>query len=218
VEEPAAEPEVSTGDTQALEEPLAPPGSTETWLEPMPAAPTPFAKPGPSVQRTVPPAPSFASVPTPFAAPTPAAEVAVPAPVDVYDTPASWQAANSKATLIADGISGNAVRVSRSAKAEAFAIVARKIVGSKPGARFRAGVYVRSVSPGMYVCLRVEEFTKGRAFPTTSERCRPSTAGWQRLRLRARATAKGGRLVFSIRVLAALGGTSFDVDGFRLES
>jgi hypothetical protein len=217
VEEPAAESEASTGDTQALEQPLAPPSSTETWLEPMPAAPAPVVQPGPSVQRTLAPAPSFASVPTPFPAPTPAAEP-VPAPVDVYDTPAGWQAANSKVTSIAGGISGNAVRVIRSAKAEAFAIVARKIVGSKPGARFRAGAYVRSVSPGMYVCLRVEEFTKGRAFPTTSERCRPSTAGWQRLRLRARATAKGSRLVFSIRVLAALGGTSFDVDGFRLES
>jgi hypothetical protein len=69
----------------------------------------------------------------------------------------------------------------------------------------------------MFVCLRVEEFGKAKAgIPVTTERCRAATTGWQRLKVETRTTAKGTRLVFSVRVIAALGGTSFDVDGFRL--
>jgi hypothetical protein len=66
------------------------------------------------------------------------------------------------------------------------------------------------------VCLRVEELPKRGGLPITSERCRPAAAGWQRLRVSARSTAKNSRLVVSVRVIAALGGTSFDVDGFKL--
>ncbi len=77
--------------------------------------------------------------------------------------------------------------------------------------------YVRSVSPGMFVCLRAEEFKKGRrVMPVTTERCSAATSGWQRLKVETRTTAKGSKLVFSVRVIAALGGKSFDVDGFRL--
>lgn len=69
----------------------------------------------------------------------------------------------------------------------------------------------------MFVCLRAEEFSKNAgAVPITTERCSAATTGWQRLKVDTRTTAKGSRLVFSIRVIAALGGTSFDVDGFRL--
>jgi hypothetical protein len=109
------------------------------------------------------------------------------------------------------------VRVQRANGRAAFAIVAGKPVASpRVGARYRAGAFVRSVSPGMFVCLRVEEFKAKARVPVTTERCSAATTEWQRLKIDTRSTAKGSRLVFSVRVIAALGGTSFDVDGFRL--
>ena len=106
-------------------------------------------------------------------------------------------------------------RVRRTTKKDSFALVAAKAVaGSK--ARHRARAFVRSVSPGMFVCLRIEEFAKRAGVRRMSERCRPATTSWQRVSVETRSTAKGSRLVVSVRVLAALGGTSFDVDGFRL--
>jgi hypothetical protein len=130
---------------------------------------------------------------------------------------AGWHGSNSALTLVR-GLNGQAVRVKRANSRDAFAIVAGKPVASpKAGARYRAGALVRSVSPGMFVCLRVEEFgTAKTVVPVTTERCRAATTGWQRLRVETRTTAKGTKLVFSIRVIAALGGTSFDVDGFQL--
>lgn len=126
-----------------------------------------------------------------------------------------WRGSNSQLTLVR-GVVGTAVRVTRANSRSAFAIVAGKPVASpKRGTRYRAGAFVRSVSPGMFVCLRAEEFS-GRGVPITTERCSAATAGWQRLKVDTGTTAKGSKLVFSVRVIAALGGTSFDVDGFRL--
>jgi hypothetical protein len=163
----------------------------------------------------------------PFAAPTTAAYT--PAGTDVAPEPTEgpirnggfdrttdgWRGSNSELTLVR-GVTGKAVRVSRANSRSAFAIVAGKPVSSpKRGARYRAGAFVRSVSPGMFVCLRSEEFSAGKV-PITTERCSAATTGWQRLKVDTRTTAKGSKLVFSVRVIAALGGTSFDVDGFRL--
>jgi hypothetical protein len=66
----------------------------------------------------------------------------------------------------------------------------------------------------MYLCLRVEE--RGCDLRRITERCAPARAGWRRVALRGNATGKGHKLVFSIRVMATLGGKSFDVDAFRL--
>jgi hypothetical protein len=73
---------------------------------------------------------------------------------------------------------------------------------------------VRSVSPGMFVCLRAEEHTSGPTF--TTERCVPATSKWQRVKLLGRAAGKGTKVSFSVHVMTALGGKSFDVDAFRL--
>ena len=128
-----------------------------------------------------------------------------------------WRGSNSALELV-PGVEGQAVRVNRTNSRDAFAIVAGKPVTSpKAGEDYRAGAFVRSVSPGMFVCLRAEEFKKGKArMPVTTERCSAATSGWQRLKVETRTTAKGSKLVFSVRVIAALGGKSFDVDGFRL--
>ena len=118
-------------------------------------------------------------------------------------------------TVIANGLTGKAIRVRRTTTEDSFALVAaRAVAGSK--ARHRARAVVRSASPGMFVCLRIEEFTKRSRVPRMSERCRPATTGWQRVSVETRSAEKGSRLVVSVRVPAALGGSSFDVDGFRL--
>ena len=169
-----------------------------------------------------------AAVDVPFVSPSPAPVAGVaftpeheaaegPIPNGGFDDSTDgWRGSNSGLTLVGGGVTGKAVRVSRANSRSAFAIVAGKPVTSpKRGARYRAGAFVRSVSPGMFICLRAEEFTRV-ALPITTERCSAATTGWQRLRIGTRTTAKGTKLVFSVRVIAALGGTSFDVDGFRL--
>ncbi len=163
------------------------------------------------------PAPEAAAFSTGSSSPAPDAS-ASPIPNGGFDhSAAGWHGSNSALTLVR-GLKGQAVRVKRANSRDAFAIVAGKPVASpKAGARYRAGALVRSVSPGMFVCLRVEEFGTAKTLvPITTERCRAATTGWQRLRVETRTTAKDTKLVFSIRVIAALGGTSFDVDGFRL--
>lgn len=153
--------------------------------------------------------------PTPQTLATPAAGEAPKPDIGDFESAAGWAGANSELTVIPGGVAGKAVRVHRTSKSDTFAVVAAKAVaGSKP--RYRARAFVRSVSPGMFVCLRIEEFSTRARFPRMSERCRPATTGWQRLGVETLSTAKGSRLVVSVSVLAALGGTSFDVDGFRL--
>jgi hypothetical protein len=223
VPDPTSPPTEESSTELSPVEPIAPPGPENTWVEPMPAAPpvpnhasnhgsTEASAPLP--EATVPEAPAFSGD-----NPGPAQDArAAPIPNGGFDHSASgWHGSNSALTLI-HGRRGRAVRVSKANSRDAFAIVAGKPIASpKAGARYQAGAFVRSVSPGMFVCLRVEEFgTAKNVVPVTTERCRAATTGWQRLRVDTRTTKKGTKLVFSIRVIAALGGKSFDVDGFRL--
>ncbi len=169
---------------------------------------------------SAPEAPAFAAGISSAEISTAAADAsAEPIPNGGFDDSAEgWRGSNSALNLVPGGVTGRAVRVLKTNSRNAFAIIAGKPVSSpKAGARYRAGAFVRSVTPGMFVCLRAEEFGKAKAStPVTTERCRAVTTGWQRLKVETRSTAKGTRLVFSVRVIAALGGTSFDVDAFRL--
>lgn len=197
-------------------QPFAPPGATGTWHEPMPSAAVENGAgeaPANHSRQSFGAEPAFSPIPQAFSAPA-AAEAPEPDPGD-FESADGWDGANSELTVIPDGVTGKAVRVHRTSTSDSFAVVAAKAVaGSKP--RYRARAFVRSVSPGMFVCLRVEEFSTRARVPRMSERCRPATTGWQRVSVETGQTAKGSRLVVSVRVLAALGGTSFDVDGFRL--
>lgn len=125
-----------------------------------------------------------------------------------------WDPSNASLTLV-PGVEGRAVRVTRTSTAQDFAFYAAKeLVTRKAHAAYRVGAYVRSASAGMFVCLRAEEYAGGA--PLTTERCVPAESGWRRLKLQGRTARKGSRLLVSIHVMAALGGTSFDVDGVRL--
>ena len=125
-----------------------------------------------------------------------------------------WDGQNAALSLVA-GVEGNGVRVARTTTKDSFSFYAeKKIVSRKARTPFKVGAYVRSKSPGMLVCLRAEEHTSG---PTiTTERCAPMRKGWRRIRVHSRTSAKGTQVVFSIHVMAALGGRSFDVDDFQL--
>jgi hypothetical protein len=136
----------------------------------------------------------------PFAAPSASPPASTDAAPEATDGPIpnggfersteGWRGSNSELTLVR-GVTGKAVRVTRANSRSAFAIVAGKPVASpKRGARYRAGAFVRSVSPGMFVCLRAEEFS-GSRLQITTERCSAATTGWQRLRVDTRTTAKG---------------------------
>ena len=185
------------------------------WIEPMPSAPV-F---GPPASR---PAAVPVFSPIPAASPTQSPTVTLAAAPELIENGSfegsadGWRGSNSALELVR-GVEGQAVRVKRTNSRDAFALIAGKPVTSpRAGEDYRAGALVRSASPGMFVCLRAEEFTKGNRVPVTTERCAAATTGWQRLKVESHSTAKGSKLVFSVRVIAALGGMSFDVDGFRL--
>ena len=154
----------------------------------------------------------------PFDLSTPAApETPAPPSADSGDfeyATDGWKAENAAVSFVR-GFKGRGVRVSRRAADGSFAFYAKRTLrASKAGSPYKVRAFVRSVSPGMFVCLRAEEHTSG---PTiTTERCVPGSAGWQRLKLLGRTAGKGTKVTFSLHVMAALGGKSFDVDGFRL--
>jgi hypothetical protein len=198
--------------------PIAPPtGGDEPSFESEQAnAPAPAANSHSEPQQQSSPPdsrPVDLSSPAP-AAPAPAAEQA-PIPNGDFDSSTEgWDGQNAALTLV-PGVDGNGVRVARTTTEDSFAFYAEKtLVSKKARAPYKVGAYVRSASPGMIVCLRAEEHTSG---PTiTTERCAPAKLGWKRLRVRSTTSAKGTKVVFSIHVMAALGGKSFDVDGFQL--
>jgi hypothetical protein len=113
------------------------------------------------------------------------------------------------------GLEGKAIRVTGKRERGTFAFyAAKRVVSKRAGDPYEARTYVRTRSPGMYLCLRVEE--RGSAVLRTTERCAPARSGWRRLALKGKTAGQGHKLVFSIHVIAAGGGTSFDVDGFKL--
>jgi hypothetical protein len=148
---------------------------------------------------------------------TPAPTTSTPEPLPnggFEQSTEGWEGANASLKLVR-GVTGKAVRVSRAMTNQRFAFYAAKqLVSRKAGSVYRVGAYVRSVSPGMLVCLRVEEYAGGAPF--TSERCLPARSGWRRMKVEGQTAGKGSKLVFSIYVMAALGGSSFDVDSVRL--
>ena len=148
-------------------------------------------------------------VSTPTFAPTPVA----PQVSAGFGESTDGLAASNAALELVHGLEGKAVRVISKGNRNDFTFVAAKRVTRKAGAPFKARALVRTTSPGMYVCLRVQEL--GRIQRTT-ERCAAAKSGWRRVALKGVTTAKGHKLVFSIHVMSAAGGSSFDVDGFRL--
>jgi hypothetical protein len=137
-----------------------------------------------------------------------------PAADDFEDSVWSLKGANATFTVV-PGLRDKAVRVTRKGNRESFAFYApKRLVSKRAGAPYKVAALVRSTSPGMYVCVRAQEH--GGGITRTTERCAPARSGWRRVALRGMTEAKGHNLVFSVHVMAAAGGSSFDVDGFRV--
>jgi hypothetical protein len=152
----------------------------------------------------------YESAPTPTFARAPEA----PQPTVGFGDSTEGLAASNGALELVRGLEGKAVRVISKGKRGTFTFVAAKRVTKSAGAPFKARAIVRTTTPGMYLCLRVQEL--GGGIPRTTERCAAAKAGWRRVALKGITAGKGHKLVFSIHVMAASGGTSFDVDGFKL--
>jgi hypothetical protein len=151
---------------------------------------------------------------TPYVAPL-TFSPAVPAPVAEPDDSAQSGDGSDAELALVPGIEGRAIRVTRKGNRERFAFFgAERLVSKRAGEPYKARALVRTAAPGMLVCLRVQEY--GGGVPRTTERCAPARSGWRRIALEGRAAGKGHKLVLSVYVMAALGGTSFDIDGFRL--
>ena len=146
-------------------------------------------------------------------APTLSAAPQAPQPSAGFGESTDGLDASNAALELVRGLQGKAVRVISKGNRDNFTFVAAKRVTKKAGAPFKARAVVRTTSPGMYVCLRVQEFGGTQR---TTERCAAAKSGWRRLALKGMAAGKGHKLVFSIHVMAAAGGSSFDVDGFTL--
>jgi hypothetical protein len=197
--------------------PVAPPSAAAAPADEVSVQPSP---PGPSQPRVDVETTSFApewrplDLAAPVAAPTGGHAPEAIANDDFERSTEGWEGENAALSLV-DGVDGHGLRVSRATTRESFAFYSRKSLRSKrAGAPYKVRAFVRSVSPGMFVCLRAEEHTSG---PTlTTERCLPATSSWQRVKLLGRTAGKGTKLTFSVHVMAALGGKSFDVDAFRL--
>lgn len=176
-------------------------------IEPPTSAPPaiPTAAPAPAPTSNV----VYENTPT-YAAPAPEPAAATP---DFGESTDGLGVTNAALELVR-GLEGKALRVIARGKRDSFAFVAAKRLTKKAGAPFKARALVRTASAGMYVCLRVEEL--GGGIPRTTERCAAAKGGWRRVALKGVAAGKGHKLVFSIHVMAAAGGKSFDVDGFRL--
>jgi hypothetical protein len=176
-----------------------------------PLAPTSEDAPKAAIEQSAPSVPSWTqpAYPTPvYAAPAPSE------PVGFGESTEGLRGSNAALTVVR-GLDGQAVRVTRTGNRESFAFyAAKRVVSKKAGEPYKVRAYVRTTSPGMFLCLRVEEYGGGAR--TTTERCAPAKSGWRRVALKGKTAGKGHKLVVSIRVMAALGGTSFDVDGFRL--
>lgn len=183
----------------------------------MPAAggaPEPARAPAPSASEAS--APEFSSpyywspepTTTPAASPRKAAEAGFGESIE------GLKASNAALSRVR-GLEGKAIRVTGKSERGTFAFyAAKRVVSKRAGDPYEARTYVRTRSPGMYLCLRVEE--RGAAVLRTTERCAPARSGWRRLALKGKTAGQGHKLVFSIHVIAAGGGTSFDVDGFKL--
>jgi hypothetical protein len=182
---------------------------------------------------SVPVAPAVDDAPEPRVTPAPEEPVrpsaAYAAPVYESSPPASVAAHEETATdsfgvsteglrpsnaalSVVRGLEGRAIRVTRKGNRGAFAFIGERLTTKRAGTPYKAHAYIRTKSPGMYLCLRVQE--RGAGVSLTTERCAPARAGWRRVALKAKAVGTGNKLLVSIHVMAALGGTSFDVDGF----
>jgi hypothetical protein len=179
----------------------------------LPLTPPSEGAPDSAIAQTIPSAPSAPQAY--YSRPVYMEPTAEPSePVGFGESTEGLTGSNAALTVVR-GFEGKAIRVTRKGNAETFAFYATKRpVTKRAGEPYKARAYVRVMSPGMYLCLRVQEYAGG--VPKTTERCAPARSGWRRVALKGNAAGKGHRLVFSIHVMAALGGTSFDVDGLRL--
>jgi hypothetical protein len=183
--------------------PDAIPADDETESPSIAPQTAPLSAPGPAPISNV----SHESAPTFSAAPV------APQVTDDFGGSTEGLATSNAALELVRGLEGKAVRVISKGNRETFTFVAARRVTKKAGAPFKARAVVRTTSPGMYVCLRVQELGGTQR---TTERCAAAKSGWRRLALKGMAAGRGHRLVFSIHVMAAAGGSSFDVDGFTL--
>jgi hypothetical protein len=86
------------------------------------------------------------------------------------------------------------------------------------GRAYRIGAWLRGETPGLTVCLRIEEVSKADPLTSvrTTETCVSPTTTWRHFRILRRTVARGDRLVFSIYSYGAASGDTFEIDGFTV--
>jgi hypothetical protein len=115
---------------------------------------------------------------------------------------------------------GLSFRVAIAPGAKSFVFrAARSVVAGSGGRLYRIGAWLRTDSPGLTVCLRIQEVSPADPLTPvrTSESCLAPTTKWKLFRLYRRTLASGNRLVFSIYSFGAVAGDSFEVDRFTVE-
>jgi hypothetical protein len=125
---------------------------------------------------------------------------------------------SARLTLRRDGVGGRpAIRVALALRAFQFEFQsAGNVDVDRAGATYRIGAWLRSDTPGVTVCLRIEEVSPKDPLTSvrTTETCLSPTTQWRHFRIVRRTLARGDKLRFSVYSYGADLGDSFEIARF----
>jgi hypothetical protein len=126
--------------------------------------------------------------------------------------------AHARARARANGIVGAAVEVSVAGTSHVFSVAPAHAVEAMRDGLYRLETWLRTDTPGVGVCLRVEEVSpKGAATRWTSETCLDPTTTWEHFTVTRKTILEGDRLLFSLYSFNAVAHNTFELDGFAVD-
>ncbi|MBA2358517.1 MAG: hypothetical protein H0V84_08850 [Actinobacteria bacterium] len=129
-----------------------------------------------------------------------------------------WAGYNATLSIVSPGASGAAARVVLEGAAEDFSIypTARPVTSTAAGAVYDARASVRSLTPGLRICLRIREWA-GDSVVGSAQACAMSTSEWQLLPAFGYSVVGGGHELDIYAYALSVGANdSFDVDEISL--
>jgi hypothetical protein len=123
----------------------------------------------------------------------------------------------AKLTLRYNGVGGGpAIRVGATHNGSFVFRAAGNVRVQRVGLLYRIGAWLRSDTPGITVCLRIQEVSAKDPLTSvrTTETCLSPSTHWQHFRILRRTLARGDKLRFSIYSYGADRGDDFEIDRF----
>ncbi|HEV2999793.1 MAG TPA: Ig-like domain-containing protein, partial [Solirubrobacteraceae bacterium] len=155
-------------------------------------------------------------------APVTVTVAAPPAPPNLVANPgfesglSGWSGYRATLTRVTGGVEGQyAARASYSTTGSSYSMISTPVTATPAGTAYRATAWVRSVTPGRRVCLRLRETGTGGALGA-AETCATATGSWQAFPAANYRSVGGGKLDLYAYQEAPVAGDSFDLDDVRL--